>query len=309
MKFLTQFYGLLTLGTLGGASDIGDKQSVKRASLQQVSNFGDNTSKAKMYIYVPSNLATNPPIIVAIQYCTSTAQGYYSGSPSCRPEMIIVIYPESPYSRACWDVSSKSALTHNGGSDSNSIANMVTCALKQYKGDATKVFVTGSSSGTVMTNVMAATYPEMFAAGIVYSGVPTGCFVSSSGGVDAWNDTCAQGQARATLAARAQVVKDMCPGYNGTRPKMQIYHDSADGTMLPNIYNETIKQWASVFGYTENAPATTQSSTPQSGYTTYTFGDHLQGSYGQGVGHTVPIRGADDIKFFFPCRCGRLEIF
>ncbi|KAK9419329.1 putative Carbohydrate esterase family 1 protein [Seiridium unicorne] len=175
---------------------------------------------------------------------------------------------------------------------------MATYALKQYKGDATKVFVTGSSSGAMMTNVMAATYPEMFAAEIVYSGVPAGCFVSSSGGVDAWNNTCAQGQARATWAAWAQVVKDMYPGYNGTPPRMQIYHGSTDGTLLPNNYNETIKQWAGVLGYNENAPATTQSSTPQSGYTTYTFGDHLQRIYAEGVGHTVPIRGTDDMKFF-----------
>jgi acetylxylan esterase len=49
------------------------------------------------------------------------------------------------------NTASKSALTHNGGGDSNSIANMVTYALNQYKGDASKVFVTGSSSGAMMT--------------------------------------------------------------------------------------------------------------------------------------------------------------
>ncbi|KAK0718623.1 hypothetical protein B0T26DRAFT_647678 [Lasiosphaeria miniovina] len=40
-----------------------------QAALQQVSNFGANTSKTKMYIYVPSKLAASPPIIVAIYYC------------------------------------------------------------------------------------------------------------------------------------------------------------------------------------------------------------------------------------------------
>jgi acetylxylan esterase len=150
----------------------------------------------------------------------------------------------------------------------------------------------------MMTNVLAATYPEMFAAGIVYSGVAAGCFMSSSGGVDAWNSSCAQGTSRATAAKWGQVALDMYPGYNGTRPRMQIYHGSADGTLLPPNYNETIKQWCGVFGYNENAPATTQANTPQSGYTKYTFGDHLQGIYAQGVGHTVPIRGADDMTFF-----------
>lgn len=150
MKFLRHLYEALAISTLVSSSPAGDSQYVKRASLQQVTSFGDNSSKTKMYIYVPSKLATNPPIIVAIHYCTGTAQGYYSGSPYAQladQKGFIVIYPESPYSGTCWDVSSKSALTHNGGGDSNSIANMVTYALTQYKGDATKVFVTGSSSG------------------------------------------------------------------------------------------------------------------------------------------------------------------
>jgi len=45
---------------------------------------------------------------------------------------------------------------------------------------------------------MAATYPEMFAAGIVYSGTAAGCFFSQSGGTNQWNNSCANGQARGT---------------------------------------------------------------------------------------------------------------
>lgn len=125
-----------------------------RAALQQVTNFGSNPSNTKMFIYVPDKLAPNPPIIVAIHYCTGTAQAYYSGSPYAGladQKGFIVIYPESPYSGTCWDVSSRAALTHNGGGDSNSIANMVTYTLEKYNGDASKVFVTGSSSGAMMT--------------------------------------------------------------------------------------------------------------------------------------------------------------
>lgn len=85
---------------------------------------------------------------------TGTAQAYYTGSPYAQLAEkygFIVIYPESPYSGTCWDVSSQSALTHNGGGDSNSIANMVTWTISQYKADTSKVFVTGSSSGAMMT--------------------------------------------------------------------------------------------------------------------------------------------------------------
>jgi acetylxylan esterase len=86
---------------------------------------------------------------------------------------------------------------------------------------------------------MAATYPELFQAGIVYSGVPAGCFVSQSGGVDAWNSSCAQGQVHDTPQQWANVVKNMYPGYSGVRPKMQVYHGTADTTLYPNNYNET----------------------------------------------------------------------
>ena len=49
----------------------------------------------------------------------------------------------------------------------------------------------------MMSNVLAATYPELIKAVSLYSGVPAGCFVSSSGGVAAWNNTCSGGQSKA----------------------------------------------------------------------------------------------------------------
>jgi hypothetical protein len=98
----------------------------------------------------------------------------------------------------------------------------------------------------VSKNVLAATYPDIFKAGIVYSGVGAGCFVSTSGGIAAWNSTCANGQATATPQAWANVVFNMYPGYNGTRPRMQVYHGSTDGTLRPQNYQETMKQWVSI---------------------------------------------------------------
>lgn len=120
----------------------------------QVTSFGANTSGTKMYIYVPTNLASNPAIIVAIHYCSGTAQAYYTNTPYAQYAEtygFIVIYPESPYSGTCWDVSSKEALTHDGGADSNSIANMVRYTISTYGADSSRVYVTGTSSGAMMT--------------------------------------------------------------------------------------------------------------------------------------------------------------
>ncbi|OLN84411.1 putative acetylxylan esterase A 1 [Colletotrichum chlorophyti] len=248
--------------TLAGLSSIAGA-----ASLQQVTSFGANPSGAKMYIYVPDRLAASPPVIVAIHYCSGTANAYYSNTPYksyADTYGLIVIYPESPYSGTCWDVSSPASLTHNGGGNSNAIANMVTYTLDKYNGDRSRVFVTGTSSGAMMTNVMAATYPELFAAGIAYSGVPAGCFYT--GTVNGWNSTCSQGRSIATQQAWAQTALNMYPGYTGPRPRMQIYHGSADTTLYPQNWNETIKQWTGVFGYSLTAQQTLPG-TPSGQYT------------------------------------------
>ncbi|KAL1683180.1 carbohydrate esterase family 1 and carbohydrate-binding module family 1 protein [Schizophyllum commune] len=243
------------------------------SSLQQVTDFGDNPTNAGMYVYRPTNVASSPALIVAVHYCGGTAQAYYSGSPYAQfadQYGFIVIYPNSPNSGSCWDVSSKQSLTRDGGGDSTAIANMVAYAKAQYGVDPDRIYVTGTSSGGMMTNVLAATYPDVFQAGIVYSGVGAGCFVSASGGVDAWNSTCSTGQSTASAAQWAAVVHDMYPGYNGTYPRMQEYHGT-DDTLLPRR---------------------------SSRYTKSIYGPNLEGISAAGVGHVVPIQGTEDLKWF-----------
>ncbi|KAI0505683.1 putative acetyl xylan esterase [Xylaria bambusicola] len=270
----------------------------RRASLQQVTNFGANTSGTKMYIYVPNKLASNPAVVVAIHYCTGTANAYYAGTPYAslaEKYGFVVIYPESPYSGTCWDVSSRAALTHNGGADSNSIVNMVSYVLDKYNGDKSRVFVTGSSSGAMMTNVLAATYPDVFAAGIVYAGVPATCFYT--GTVNGWNSTCSQGKLDLTQEYWANQARNAYPGYNGPRPRMRIHHGTADTTLNVQNYYETIKQWTGVFGYSTTA-SKTYPNMPASPYTRYIFGPNVEGVLGSGVTHDIKIFGDADMEWF-----------
>lgn len=139
----------------------------------------------------------------------------------------------------------------------------------------------------MMTNVLAATYPELFQAASLYSGVAAGCFVSSSGGVDQWNNTCSGGSSTATAAAWGNTARAMYPNFNGTRPKMQIWHGSADTTLAPQNYQEELKQWTNVFGVSMTA-TDSKTSTPQANYVTSDYGPSVQGIYATGVGHSVP---------------------
>jgi len=269
------------------------------AQLTQVTSFGANASGAKMYIYVPDRLAASPPIIVAVHYCSGTAQAYYSGTPYARladQHGFIVIYPESPYSGTCWDVSSTATLTHDGGANSNSIANMVTWTIAQYRADASRVFATGTSSGAMMTNVLAATYPNLFKAASAYAGVPAGCFYT--GTAAGWNSSCANGQSIHSQDVWANTALRMYPGYTGPRPKMLIIHGSADTIIYPQNFNETLKQWAGVFGYAYGSPQQTLRGNPSAEYTKYVYGPNLVGVYGTGVSHNVPVNGAQDLEWF-----------
>lgn len=83
------------LGMVSGNSLAG-----RAAQLTQVQNFGDNPSGTGMYIYVPQKLAAKPAVIVAIHFCTGTAQAYYQQSPYSKladQKGFIVIYPSSPH--------------------------------------------------------------------------------------------------------------------------------------------------------------------------------------------------------------------
>jgi len=278
---------LLTLFQLGWAG-----------TYSQVTNFGANPSGAKMFLYKPTKIATNPAVIVAVHYCSGNAQAYYTGTPYAslaETYGYLVIYPESPYSGTCWDVSSKATQTRDGGANSNSIANMVKYAISSLGADANKIYVVGASSGAMMTNILVSTYPDLFQAGIVYAGVPAGCFYT--GTVNGWNSDCAQGRVIKTGEQWAQIVYAMYAGYTGRRPKMLIYHGSADTTLLPRNYNETIKQWNAVLGNSET-PTQILPNTPKAPYTKYVYNTTVQGVYGTGIGHSIAYNGQDDLKWF-----------
>jgi acetylxylan esterase len=123
-------------------------------------------------------------------------------------------------------VSSTASLIHSGGGDSQTIINMVTYAINNYGGDANRVYAMGTSSGAMMTNVLAGAYPNVIKAGVAYSGVPDGCFyvASATAGMatPAWNSQCANGQLIQTAQTWGNLVRSYFPGYTGSYPKMML---------------------------------------------------------------------------------------
>ncbi|KAK4035107.1 Alpha/Beta hydrolase protein [Parachaetomium inaequale] len=275
-----------------------DRQLIKRASLTQVQNFGNNPSGIKMFIYVPAKLQAKPPVVLVLHACAWTAGAFFGTTKYGQladQHGYVLIYGQTPTDGACWDVSSKQTLTHDGGGDSTGLANMVRYALNKYNGDASRVFVTGESSGAMMTQVMAAVYPDLFAAASEFSGEPAGCFYT--GTVRGWNGQCAGGQVHHTAAEWASQVHAMYPGYTGQYPKMQVFHGDVDTTLNINSFNESVKEWSGVFGYS-GTPVKTLDNNPGQRLTKYVYGDRLQGIWGHGFGHVVPTNETEALSWF-----------
>ncbi|KAI1407518.1 carbohydrate esterase family 1 protein [Hypoxylon sp. FL1857] len=293
---------LSTITTLAIAT-VGSCQSISK-----VNDFSGTPTKLGMYVYVPPNLKTPAPIIVAVHHCQGSAQGYSTEShymPLASQHGFILIYPNSKSGGGCFDVASDATLKHNGGGDSQTIVNMVKYAVDKYGGDANRTFVTGTSSGAMMTNVLLGAYPDVFKAGSVYSGVPDGCFAvpgsTATQDPPGWNNQCANGQTTKTAQAWGDQVRSYFPDYTGPRPRVQVWHGTADGTLRYPNYQETLKQWSNVLGLTTSKDTP---NTPQSGYTQTIYGDgtattaQLVGYSAQGVGHSVPVHEPQDLAFF-----------
>ncbi|PPQ92984.1 hypothetical protein CVT25_000185 [Psilocybe cyanescens] len=265
-------------------------------SLQQVTNFGSNPTNVGMYVYRPTGLAAKPALIVAIHYCSGTAQAYFSGTQYANLadslKNFLVIYPNAPDSGGCWDVHTAATLTHNAGGDSLGIASMIRYAIANYAVDAARVYVTGTSSGAMMTNVLAGAYPDLFVAGSAWAGVPYSCF----SGAGMWNSACATGTISKTGQQWGDLVRSGYPGYTGARPKMQIWHGTQDEILNYNNHGEGIKQWTNVFGYS-STPVSTQTNNPLSGWTRNTYGPNFQ-AISAPTTHNIPVQANEVLTWF-----------
>ncbi|KAI0137110.1 Alpha/Beta hydrolase protein [Xylariales sp. AK1849] len=271
------------------------------AALTTVTNWGANPTNLEMQIYLPAKLAANPPVVVALHGCTGSGSQYYQEanySSYADAQGFIVIYPSSHNDSNCWDVSSAKSLTHGGGGDSEGLTQMVDYLVKTYNADPTKVYATGSSSGCMMTNVLLATYPDVFAAGSCYSGVAAGCFAGSPGSSPTSSDpACADGKVIKTGDEWAAQVHAMYPTYNGTYPRMQTFHGTADNLVFYANLGEQLKEWSTLLGVSFSRNVT---NSPQSEYTKMIYGDgtKLIGYSAVGVGHTVPVHLQLDMEWF-----------
>jgi len=275
--------------------------SVNSAVLEEIKDFGDNPSSLKMYLYVPDDLPDNVPVLVGLHWCHGTAKDYFNGNKYrylADEYKFIVIYPDANSNDSCFDVHSEETLSHNGGGDSKSVISMVRYVLSHYDTDSSRVFVTGHSSGGMLTNVMAGSYPEFFAAASASAGVPFGCFA----GTNTWNSDCAQGKIDNTPVEWGDIVRFAYPAYNGRRPRMQLWHGTNDNVLNFHNFGEAIEQWTDVHRLMPT-PSSTEQNAPMNTYIRTRYTDSagtvlVEAIAATGEGHNCRIDEEEVVRFF-----------
>lgn len=222
-------------------------------TLTEVTGFGSNPGALKMFTFVPSGLPSGAPLVVVLHGCTESASSYSTqtewGNLAGRFGFAVVFAEQQSANNSlnCFNWFQPSD-TSRGQGEALSIKQMVDSMKSSRGSDPARVFVTGMSAGGLMTEVMMATYPDVFAGGAVMAGGPYACASSLT---DA--NTCQMGNVHRTPQQWGDLVRNAFPGYGGPYPRLVAFHGSMDTTVAPADLQQSVDQWSNVLGIDETA--------------------------------------------------------
>ena len=144
-----------------------------------------------------------------------------------------------------------------GAGEALSIRQMVASCVQHFGSDPQRVFIVGLSAGGTMAAALMAAYPEVFAAGAVFAGLPVGCASSMA---EAFSRMADAGPSLPAEAWAGKVRSAAPPGYRGRWPRISIWHGDEDNVVDPGNARLLASQWATVHGFagtggSESSPA------------------------------------------------------
>lgn len=219
----------------------------KSATLEEVRDFGSNPGDLRMFEYVPTGLAPNRPIVVALHGCTQSADGFdnETGWTKWADAMgFALVLPQQTAQNngaKCFQFWLAGDASRGQG-EAASIKQMVDSAASRYESDPRRVFVTGLSAGAAMTNVMLATYPDVFRGGAPVAGVAFQCATNAPE-----TAPCNNGTVDKTPAEWGELVR-RASSWKGPWPAVSIWHGTTDATVSIQNLRETMEQWTNVNG-------------------------------------------------------------
>ncbi len=155
-------------------------------TLVHVSPQGRMTYK----LYVPAAVAAGAPLIVMLHGCTQTADDFARGTGMNRladEAGFLVAYPEQPRSAnpsRCWNWFRPGDQRRDAGEPAL-IAGLTRDIVARHRIDPGRVFVAGLSAGGAAAAIMGETYPDLYAAIGVHSGLACGAANDIAGAMTA----------------------------------------------------------------------------------------------------------------------------
>jgi poly(hydroxyalkanoate) depolymerase family esterase len=167
-----------------GSSGSGTAPTTTLPGKLTTGSYTNGSGTLSYELYVPSTYkpGTPVPLVVALHGCTATADVYRQLSgwdAEGQAQNFIVLFPQQSSSRnseSCWNWFEQADMQRGAGEPAI-IDGMVGMVEQNYSINTQRVYVAGFSAGGAMANVMAATYPDVFAAvgvgsGCEYNGLP-----------------------------------------------------------------------------------------------------------------------------------------
>jgi poly(hydroxyalkanoate) depolymerase family esterase len=182
-------------------------------------------------LYIPRRQTDSCPLLVMLHGGTQDADDFATGTRMnalAEEHGFIVAYPsqsKAANASLCWNWFSPENQIRGRGEPAI-IAGITSDIVAEYAVDPTRVFVAGLSAGGAMAAVMGATYPDLYAAVGIHSGLP---YRSAADLPSAF----AAMRGDANLLGR-RPRKPRGTGENGPRIRTIIFHGDADNIVHPS---------------------------------------------------------------------------